>query len=69
MHLMYGLAEGNARAAARLCKERYPPDAPDCRIVSNLHHNLCECGSLRGNRQSEGRLRVTRTPRMEQKSE
>lgn len=67
MHLMYGLAEGNARAAARLYRERYPQrDAPDRRMFSNLHHNLCEYGSLRGNRHSEGRPRVTRTPRMEQ---
>ena len=67
MYLMYVLAEGNARAAARLYREKYPQrDVPDHRMFSNLHHNLSEYGSLRSNRQSEGRPRVTRTPNMEQ---
>ncbi|GFY24772.1 uncharacterized protein TNCV_2689631 [Trichonephila clavipes] len=29
-------------------------------MFANLHHNLCEYGSLRGNRLSEGGPRVTR---------
>ena len=67
MHLMYGLAEGIVRAAARLYRKRYPQrDAPDRRMFSSLHLNLCEYGSLRGNRHSDGRPRGTRTPSMEQ---
>ncbi|GFV50777.1 hypothetical protein TNCV_2214381 [Trichonephila clavipes] len=33
-------------------------------MFANLHLNLCEYGSLRGNRYSEGDPRVTRTPKM-----
>ena len=67
LHFMYELAEGNGRATARLYQEKYPKrNVPYCRMFNNLHHNLCEYESLRGNRQTEGRARVTRTPRMEQ---
>ncbi|GFS60651.1 hypothetical protein TNCV_5073811 [Trichonephila clavipes] len=51
MRLIYVLAEGNARAADRLCRERYPPrDAPDRLMLAKLCRNLCEYGSLRDNR-------------------
>ena len=43
MHLIYGLAEGNARAVERLYRERYlQSDAPDNRIFTNLDYNLCQ---------------------------
>ncbi|GFX61186.1 hypothetical protein TNCV_4565811 [Trichonephila clavipes] len=43
MHLIYGLAEENARAAGRWYRERsHHGDAPDRRIFTNLHHYLCE---------------------------
>ncbi|GFX15604.1 hypothetical protein TNCV_2130921 [Trichonephila clavipes] len=46
MHLIYGLAEGNARATESLCHKRYPQrDAPDDWMFDNLHHNLFEYGS------------------------
>ncbi|GFX66770.1 DUF4817 domain-containing protein [Trichonephila clavipes] len=65
MHLIYGLAEGNARAAERLFREWYlQKDASDLRMFGNSHPNLCEYGSLRGNRHSEDGSRVTRTPNM-----
>ena len=67
MHLIYGLAEGNARTAEILYRERYPQrDSPHCQIFTNLYHNLCEYGPLRSNWYSEGGSRVSRTPRMEQ---
>ncbi|GFW16092.1 isatin hydrolase [Trichonephila clavipes] len=54
MHLIYGLAEGNARTAERLYRKRYPQrDVPDHRMFANLHHKLCTYGSLRGNRHNE----------------
>ena len=67
MHLIYGLAEENAQVAKRLYRERYPQrNALDHWMFSNLHHNLCEYGSLRGNKYSEGGPRVNLTPRMEE---
>ncbi|GFW93424.1 hypothetical protein TNCV_46271 [Trichonephila clavipes] len=61
MHLIYGLAEENARAAGRLYRERYHHrDAPERRVFTNLHHNLCQYESLRNNEHSEGWLRETR---------
>ncbi|GFS62139.1 hypothetical protein TNCV_476881 [Trichonephila clavipes] len=55
MHLIYGLAEGNAREAKRLYRERYPQrDTPDRRMFAILPHNLCEYGSLPSNRLSDG---------------
>ncbi|GFV57134.1 DUF4817 domain-containing protein [Trichonephila clavipes] len=47
MHLIYGLADGNTRAAERLYRGRYPQrDVPDRQMFANLHHNLCEYESL-----------------------
>lgn len=67
MHFIYGLAEGNARAAQRLYCERFPQRvAPDRRIFANLHYNLSNYGSLRGDRSNVGRPRLSRTPSMEQ---
>ncbi|GFX37900.1 DUF4817 domain-containing protein [Trichonephila clavipes] len=52
LYLIFGLAEGSTRAAEILHRENYPHrDAPDRRMFANLHHNLCEYGSLRDNRQ------------------
>ncbi|GFV53343.1 transposable element Tc1 transposase [Trichonephila clavipes] len=60
MHLIYGLAEENARAEGRLYRERYHHrDAPDRQFFTNLHHNLCEYKSLRNNGHGEGGLRET----------
>ncbi len=39
---------------------------PPRRVFSNVHHNLCEYGSLRVSRKNPGRSRMTRTPSMEQ---
>ncbi|GFW25741.1 hypothetical protein TNCV_1310021 [Trichonephila clavipes] len=41
-------------------------NSPNHCMLTNLHHNLCEYGSLRRSRQSVGRPRVTRTASMEQ---
>ncbi|GFU86279.1 hypothetical protein TNCV_369351 [Trichonephila clavipes] len=38
MHLICGLAEGNARAAERLYRERYlQTDKPDCQLFTKTH--------------------------------
>ncbi|GFV67765.1 hypothetical protein TNCV_4624451 [Trichonephila clavipes] len=51
MHLIYGLAKGNVRAAEKLHRERYPPrDATNRCMFPNLQHSLCKYGSFRGNR-------------------
>ncbi|GFX82555.1 hypothetical protein TNCV_2167031 [Trichonephila clavipes] len=64
---IYGLTKENARAAQRLYRERYPQtNAPDQGMLSNLYHDLCEYGSLRGDRHSEVGSQVTRIPNMEQ---
>ncbi|GFV65472.1 QLQ domain-containing protein [Trichonephila clavipes] len=48
MHLIFGFVERNARETEKLYRERYPQiDALDHRMFTNLHHNLCEYGSLR----------------------
>ncbi|GFU17802.1 hypothetical protein TNCV_722171 [Trichonephila clavipes] len=56
VHLIYELAERNVRSAERLYRERYPQNdtAEQLHILYNLHHNLCEYGLLRSNRQSQG---------------
>ncbi|GFY30118.1 uncharacterized protein TNCV_4074311 [Trichonephila clavipes] len=60
MHLIYRLTEGDARAAEELNRRRYPlRDVLDRQLFANLHHNLCEYGSLRCNKRNEGRPRVT----------
>ncbi|GFW65862.1 hypothetical protein TNCV_586881 [Trichonephila clavipes] len=62
-HLICGLAEGKAREAERLYREKYPQrDALDQRVFTNLRHNLYEYGSLRSNRHSAGGPRVAQTP-------
>ncbi|GFY33297.1 hypothetical protein TNCV_1241471 [Trichonephila clavipes] len=67
MLLIHGLAKGNARGAERLYCEKYPQrDELISRMFFNLHHNLGEYGSLRGNRHNKGVSRVNRTPSMEQ---
>ncbi|GFT29992.1 DUF4817 domain-containing protein [Trichonephila clavipes] len=67
MHLIYRLADGNARVAERLYHKRNQQrDAPDHRMIANSHHNLSEYGSLRGNRYNEGGPRGTPTSSIEQ---
>ncbi|GFV63180.1 hypothetical protein TNCV_1022371 [Trichonephila clavipes] len=54
MHLIYGLEEGNARAAERLYRERYPQrEALERWMFTNSHRNLCEYGLLLVNRHRE----------------
>ncbi|GFW48964.1 transposable element Tcb2 transposase [Trichonephila clavipes] len=46
------------RIGRKLYNEMYPQtDAPECRMLPNLPHNLCECGYLHCKRQIEGKLR------------
>ncbi|GFW66495.1 hypothetical protein TNCV_3310141 [Trichonephila clavipes] len=59
MHLIYGLAEGNAQSAEKLYLKRYSQrDAPQRLMFANLNHNLFEYGSLRDYRHSEGGPRI-----------
>lgn len=45
MHLMYGLAAGNAREAARLYAQRFPNRVlPDHRTFERVDRNLRETG-------------------------
>lgn len=47
MHLVYGLAQGNGRAAHRLYTERFPMRrAPHHTLFARLHQNLRERGSF-----------------------
>ncbi|GFT71525.1 dynein beta chain, ciliary [Trichonephila clavipes] len=51
MHLIYGLAKGNARASEGLYRENYlQRKASDPWMLTNLHQNWFEYGSFRGNR-------------------
>ncbi|GFV59098.1 hypothetical protein TNCV_649871 [Trichonephila clavipes] len=60
IHLIYEFLKGNARSAERLYHEKYPlRDALDHLMFANLHRNLCEYGSLRGNRHSWGWPRIS----------
>ncbi|GFT12134.1 hypothetical protein TNCV_127771 [Trichonephila clavipes] len=58
MHLIFGLAEGNAPVEERLYRESYPQRGVLVRrMFTNLHLNWCDYGSLRGNMHCEGGLR------------
>ncbi|GFV47281.1 uncharacterized protein TNCV_4829371 [Trichonephila clavipes] len=54
MHLIYGLTEGNAGSTEGIHERYSQTDASNCLIFANLYHNLCEYGSFRGNKHSEG---------------
>ncbi|GFT28615.1 hypothetical protein TNCV_4832061 [Trichonephila clavipes] len=65
IHLIFGLAEENARVAERLYRKRHPQRATmECLIFAYFYLSLCEYGSLQVNRQIEGGLRATRTHNM-----
>lgn len=59
MVYMYGLADGNAREAARLYRERFPARPvnryPDRRTIQTAYENLGANGNFRGNIQNAGR--------------
>ena len=67
MHFMYGIAEGNGRAAARIYRERFPDRRqPDHHLFARVHRNLCDYGTLRNCVRSEGRPRSTRSIAIEE---
>jgi hypothetical protein len=48
MHYLYGVAEGNARKAERLYRERFPTRKhPSSKMFVSIQHRLGETGSLR----------------------
>ncbi|GFU31608.1 hypothetical protein TNCV_1235021 [Trichonephila clavipes] len=48
IHFIYGLADGNGRAAVRLFRERYPTwRQPNHQTFARVHQNLVERGSFR----------------------
>lgn len=63
IHYMYGAANGNAVAAQRLYRERFPQrPVPDRRIFQRVHRQLCETGSFHADRRDAGCSRTVRTP-------
>lgn len=67
MHFVYGIAEGNGRAAERIYRERFPDrHQPHHSLFARVHRNLCNYGSLRSSRTSEGRPRSTCSVVMEE---
>ncbi|GFX19059.1 hypothetical protein TNCV_323631 [Trichonephila clavipes] len=63
MHLIYGLAEGNAREAKILFAKGTHRDIylGQSQTFTNLHRNFWEYESLLGNRDNEGSLRLLTT--------
>lgn len=68
MHLMYGAAEGNGRAAARLYAQRFPNRRqPHHTTFSTIDRRLGETGTMRPDRGNAGRQRDVRTPELEER--
>ncbi|GFV47601.1 DUF4817 domain-containing protein [Trichonephila clavipes] len=67
IHFIYGLADGNGRAAVRLYRERYPTRRqPNHQTFARVHQNLVERGSFRATIEGTGRRRIARTPILEE---
>ncbi|GFX98880.1 DUF4817 domain-containing protein [Trichonephila clavipes] len=67
IHFIYGLADGNGRAAVRLYRERYPTRRqPNHQTFARVHQNLVERGSFRATIEGTGRRRIARTPIFEE---
>lgn len=67
IHFIYGLANGNGRAAVRLYGERYPTRRqPNHQTFARVHQSLAEHGSFRAMIEGTGRPRTARTPVFEE---
>lgn len=67
IHFIYGLANGNGRAAARLYRERYPTRRqPNHQTFARVHQNLANHGCFRVTIEGTGRPRTARTPIFEE---
>lgn len=67
MVFVYGLANGNSRAAARLYHNRYPARRhPKYSIFPRIFRRLRETGNLRPVGHDRGRRRTTRIPDLEE---
>lgn len=68
MHLIYGVADGNGRAAARLYAQRFPHRRhPSRTTFSAIHRRLRETGTMRPVLADTGRQRYARTPQTEER--
>ncbi|GFW46040.1 DUF4817 domain-containing protein [Trichonephila clavipes] len=67
IRFIYGLADGNGRAAVRLYRERYlTRRKPNHQTFARVHQNLVERGSFRATIEGTGRRRIARTPIFEE---
>lgn len=67
IHLIYGQANLNARAAARMYAERFPNRRhPSYQVFIDVHQRLSATGSVLPARNETGRLRTTRTAELEE---
>ena len=67
MHMMYGAARGNGRAAQRMYAAQFPlRRQPHYSTFVAIHRRLRESGRFRPTRFDAGRPRVTRTPLSEE---
>ncbi|GBN85099.1 hypothetical protein AVEN_237953-1 [Araneus ventricosus] len=65
MHLMYGLANGNALEDERPYRQRFPRrHVTDRKMFERLHRCLCETGSFVTGMHDTGRGRSVRTPQV-----
>lgn len=63
IHFIYGLANGNSRAAARLYAGKYPTRRqPYHGTFARVHQNLADYGSFRPTIEGRGLRRTARTP-------
>ncbi|GFW99734.1 hypothetical protein TNCV_3419641 [Trichonephila clavipes] len=67
IHFIYGLINGNGRAAVRLYGERYPTRwQPNDQTYAEMHQNLAEHGSFRVTIEGTGWPRTARAPIFEE---
>ncbi|KFM77037.1 hypothetical protein X975_18776, partial [Stegodyphus mimosarum] len=67
MHLMYGTANGNGRAALRLYQERFPKRRmPKHTMFERLRRSLCENGSFEVTSNTRSGRRTALQPRIEE---
>lgn len=67
IHYVYGLADGNAREAARLYAQRFANrQCPNFKTFTAVHYRLRERGSFMINKSDTGRERLLRNVRFEE---
>lgn len=67
MHFVYGMAQGNSRAARRIYQERYPHrPVPNRQTFVRIHERLCESGTFNRSADVIGRPATVRTVELEE---